>query len=451
MAPSCKYAMTYSYEKKTSNPARFEQIQLSAYELLKYFIMEQSKYSYLHHVIMSHTGAQKTLNSKAKLDGGKRKSPWMASSPFSEDPLADQTQIWENFNSMCKLQQTVATVICARSETGIDKQSLAIQLSTPSSSQDSIATSQASTRPVSETNSPIETCAVLVDGHVKQFQQHLRMLFSPGGSEGQVEHKWRLCILLLIAFLRRNISTLCKSADKAERLGELQKWRSRCAESGDDFLKHFDGLLEAKKPPASGFDFKKSETKQFESCIFVLDEFVLQKLSLEHEKHEWKKKVNMNWFQLENTDSAADFLDRAEPFLRKFFTKNRMDGPKILGKLIPVNSYLNSYVVFFHMDALTSLLMRENCLVQNVLDNRRSQQARAAGQHKSSTSSSKISFMVSSANWHEEWLSEATCPSQEHVTDIVSGLQQIATIMTTDWRPPGVSLSNARSVEVQVC
>jgi len=53
----------------------------------------------------------------------------------------------------------------------------------------------------------------------------------------------------------------------------------------------------------------------------------------------------------------------------------------------------------------------------------------AAEANKSSTS--EISFVVSSANWHV-WLAEGTSPSQAQVSEIVLDLQQIAHL-SPDW------------------
>jgi len=347
-------------------------------------------------------------------------------------------------NFMSKLLEMVAKGMAFSK-----KQSPEIQLITPRQSllQDSGAKSQASTRPVTRANSPAEICAVHVDGDVKKFQEDLRKFIFPGGPEGQPQQKWGLCKLVLIAILRENLSTLCKSKDKTEREADLQKWRSQCSGPGDDFVKHFDGLLTANEPPACGFDSTKVETKQFELCIFVLDKFVLQELIPEEEKYKWKEDVNKNWFELKDTDSAADFLDRAEIFFRESFSNNPTRGAKILGTLIPVNSY----VVFFRMDALASLLMREHCLVQHVLDHQlQPQQAQAAGQHQPSTSRNKVNFLVSSANWHEEWLSEAKRPILERVTELVARLQQIASLPNVLLEANEVPLDMASAVKVQV-
>jgi len=95
--------------------------------------------------------------------------------------------------------------------------------------------------------------------------------------------------------------------------------------------------------------------------------------------------------------------------------------------------------------------MREHCLVQHVLDHQlQSQQAQAAGQHQPSTSRNKVNFLVSSANWHEEWLSEAKRPILERVTELVARLQQIASLPNDVLEANEVPLDMASAVKVQV-
>ena len=53
-------------------------------------------------------------------------------------------------------------------------------------------------------------------------------------------------------------------------------------------------------------------------------------------------------------------------------------------------------------------------------------------------------------NWHEEWLSEAKCPSQERWAELVSGLQQIASLPKALHEDNQVPLSMASGVKVQV-
>ena len=356
------------------------------------------------------------------------------------------------------LQQLVARRMCAPPPTNHERTSTPPPAAWQSLSQDSSARSQASTLQNTPTrgNTP-ETIAVLVPGDVRHFQEHLKSLMFPDqGSGGQLmQQKWRFCLLVLIAFLRDNISDMCVSEDEEEREDEMQKWRFRCSEPSDEFVEQFEVLLETYKPLASEFKFacefkfRSLETKPCEYCIFVLDKLVWQKLP-RHDQPDWKKFVQKDWFKSENADSAEDFFNRAESFLGTTFgvgTKTR--GAKILGKLIPVNSY----VVFFRMDALTSLLMREHCRVQHALDSQlQSQQARAgaAEQHRSPTSTRTVSFIVSSANWHESF-SEYKRPSDSRMIELVSGLQQISSLPTVLLEANQVPLSRADEVKEQVC
>ena len=233
------------------------------------------------------------------------------------------------------LQQTVYSGICT--PTNPERMSTPPPPSRQSFlSQDSSAESRASTTLVAPASNDVpEAIAVLVPGDVGQFQEHLRTLIFPDKASGGhlVQQKWRFCLLVLISFMRDNILEMCDIEDNLERGDELQKWRYRCTEPGDDFVRHLDRLLRSYKPPASGFDFTQPGTKPFESCIFVLDKLVFQNLQID-DQIEWEEEVRKNWFDPENADAAAVFLDRAEPFLGTFYgTKTR--GITILGKLIP--------------------------------------------------------------------------------------------------------------------
>ena len=361
------------------------------------------------------------------------------------------------------LQQTVARGMCT--PTNPERMSTPPPPARQSISQDSITESQPSTAPGSPArgNTP-EAIAVLVPGDVGQFQEHLRtFIFPDKASGGQlVQQEWRFCVLVLISFLRDNISDMCKSKNQAEREFELQKWRYRCAEPGEAFVKNFDRLLRAFKSQDFGFDCQKlaAVTRDWKFCIFLLDKIVSQKLQ-DDDQIEWEEEVQKNWFDPENADAAAVFLDRAEPFLGATFGGSKTRCANILGELVPANSY----IVFFRMDALTSLLMREHCRVQHALDNKMQfQQVQAGAEHKRhlSTSINTVSLIVSSANWHE-CFSEHKHPSEARMTELVAGLQQIASLPTVllDAQQVPVStvlldahkvpVSGARDVGVQVC
>ena len=77
-------------------------------------------------------------------------------------------------------------------------------------------------------------------------------------------------------------------------------------------------------------------------------------LNLKH--GDWTKNVVGGWFSTTNTETADDFLQRAESFLQKSF-KGESNGAKILYKVIQVSSY----VAFFRMECLEALLFREQC------------------------------------------------------------------------------------------
>ena len=147
------------------------------------------------------------------------------------------------------LQQMVTNGMCTASN--------AERMSTPpppvrqSMSQDSSAETQQSTAPCTPAreNTP-EVIAVLVPGDIEQFQEDLRKLIFPDkDSEDQlVQQKWKFCVLVLIAFLRDNISDICDSEDETDREYELQKWIFRCSNPEDEFIEEFEALLKRTNP-----------------------------------------------------------------------------------------------------------------------------------------------------------------------------------------------------------
>ena len=103
----------------------------------------------------------------------------------------------------------------------------------------------------------------------------------------------------------------------------------------------------------------------------------------------------MKDFDPNNADIAEDFLEHAEKFLQEA-VKGEKWGIKILGKVIETKCY----VVFFRMEALAALLLREYCSQQKIL------QALQQKQHDAQETAKKpqdtlplvISLMVSSSN-----------------------------------------------------
>jgi len=308
-----------------------------------------------------------------------------------------------------------------------------------------------------------EIVTVYVKGDSRQISQFLEgfIVELHGYSNVQaLQSKWRLCKLVLLAFVRDNIVDMC-SGENSEGVKELFKmWQYFCEEKqGISFFDELNFELELKKPSAlEGWNFvQKAEPRRFETCIFVLDRQVHEEILKSYSaKSRWKQRVQAKWD--EPQDTAESFLDRAE-----FFFSDPLYW-KILGRL----SDTGSFVVFFRMDALTALLVREQCQLQRMLQiERYSLEKKAAAVDEEQTlsmskahsaspaaetnksSTSEINFVVSSADWHV-WLAEGTSPSQVQVSEIVSDLQQIAHLPPALLEKNEVPLSAAGTVEV-VC
>jgi len=165
---------------------------------------------------------------------------------------------------------------------------------------------------------------------------------------------------------------------------------------------------------------------------------VLGILSSKPAKRRWEIDVQAKWFDPLNTEPASAYLGRAQNYLSGRF------GILIPGKLFKTSSY----VVFLRMNSLTALLVRTQCQVQHMQYTQGlSQKAQTGADEKKLLSSSRVSFVVSSANWHE-WLSEGKSPSKEHIADIVWGLQRIAHLPSAILKDKEVPCSEAGHVDV---
>jgi hypothetical protein len=139
-------------------------------------------------------------------------------------------------------------------------------------------------------------------------------------------------------------------------------------------------------------------------------------------KDEWIKEVVLDWFVSGNAERADGFLERAEKFLQKG-VKGESWGAKILGNVIKTNSY----VIFFRMEALAELLLREHCALQMKQHTQRQMQQDLLEPATCAPSLPPISLVVSSSNWH--WSSaEGNDISAPHKADITARLRCIASL-----------------------
>jgi len=204
-------------------------------------------------------------------------------------------------------------------------------------SASSTDSSQASTTPSSPSG---ETLAAHVCEDVAQFETFLRdfirSCYGNASEQGAQQHKWRLCSLVLLSFLRDNISEMCAAEDADEREQLIDLYRGMCGLQEQDFMEKFEELLRAQQPPALvcwGMDWQAAAGNGYEACAFVLDKYLLE--GLPSGKPVLKTKLlRTEWGKVRATGSdqgaggsASCFLDRAEGFFRNSFFAT------ILGKL----------------------------------------------------------------------------------------------------------------------
>jgi hypothetical protein len=258
-----------------------------------------------------------------------------------------------------------------------------------------------------------------------------------------------------------------KGAYDPEIAQAFHSWRSKCLDPTVNIIDEFHEMILALEPPIftqinhefsdalsdgtpNGKPFPFSGGKRNHTSIFVIDWMVQHsqyRLTDKCAKSEWaKNKVVLQWFNPGNTDSADDFLDRAESFLiKKISCRDQTTwGTKILGNVIQTNSY----VVFFRMEPLVALLLREYCKQQQILHAH--QQMQLDSEETTPKSSSPwplaITLMVSSSNWHLP-LTDADVPGSDHVSEIVGRLRRIACLPAEVLEENECSLDKAAFVD----
>jgi hypothetical protein len=282
--------------------------------------------------------------------------------------------------------------------------------------------------------------AMHVENDVREFRDDMKKLIegfleqpSSEAAEQPGQRRWRLCELLLVAFMRNEVASSCD----LEVARNLEAWQGKCGDPDENIVDSFHEIISFMRPPL----FKDLKYKFAESSrnnhisVFVID-WMFQHSSWSKgippfTIHEWTKKVVMKWLDDGNTEDAEAFLERAEKFLQKG-VKGESWGAKILGKVIQTNSY----VIFFRIEALAALLLREHCALQMKQHTmQRQMQQDLSEPSKCGASLPPIRLVVSSSNWH--WssaeclsFSESEEASQAHVSEIAGRLREIACLPT---------------------
>jgi len=182
-----------------------------------------------------------------------------------------------------------------------------------------------------------QVLAMHMDRNVDQFREDMKQFMQSFlRSNEPAPRKWKLCELLLVAFMRDKVapSWFCDPV-LAEN---LEAWQGWCEDPDKNLIDAFHKLMHSLKPSvfeALEYDFAKSG-KQNHTSLFVIDWMVRHSAwaLAQGKRDEWAEEVVLHWFNSENTETSDCLLERAETFLRKG-VKGISWGAKILGKVIP--------------------------------------------------------------------------------------------------------------------
>jgi len=286
--------------------------------------------------------------------------------------------------------------------------------------------SEASTEPATPQSPQSQVVAMHVENDVREFRDDMKKLMegfltpqSGAAGDQPALRKFRLCELLLVAFMRDKVAPFCDS----ESAENLDTWQESCANPTENLFERFHEMLSLLKPPVLAeinLQLQENQKKDYIS-IYVID-WVVQHSSwkLPVTKHpDWQKRVVQQWFDAGDAATAEDFVERAENFL-EVGVKGKTWGAKILGKVIETNSY----VIFFRMGALTTLMFREFFNQHNA---GKTMQQELSEPAKCEPFLPPIRLVVSSSSLH--WSSaERGNMSTIHIADISARLQRIAAL-----------------------
>jgi len=313
-------------------------------------------------------------------------------------------------------------------------QEAARQMSSRSQSPAPSAASGLETLPASPLpSSSQDIFALYIKSEVGQFKDDMKkiiQLFNPAidASDQPARKRWRMCELMLVAFMRNIVAPSCESEEMTEfetceNIAEnLQAWHDMCVDSERNLIDGFnDWVLDLKPPIFKDLEYEFPESsRQNHVSVFAID-WMVQKADSKDipsfTKKEWVGKIVQKWF---DSDEEADtFLDRAETFFLKGAIRQ---GWKILAKVIQTNSY----VVFFRMEMLTAMLVREHWALEKRRKAHSLEQADCL-EKSNYVPPLAISLLVSSSKWHLS-LADGEAPNETQVSEIVWRLQRIASL-----------------------
>lgn len=155
-------------------------------------------------------------------------------------------------------------------------------------------------------------------------------------SDQPAPRKWKLCELLLVAFMRDKVAPSCDT----EIAQNLVAWQEKCEDPDANLVNSFNKFMLLLKPSILkeqlSYEFSDGNKKNHTS-VFVIDWMVQNSpwALIKAKKDEWIEEVVRD-FDPDNAESAEDFLERAEKFLQNS-AKDEKWGITILGKVIKTN------------------------------------------------------------------------------------------------------------------
>jgi len=247
---------------------------------------------------------------------------------------------------------------------------------------------------------------------------------------------------------------IAPSCNDESTVEDLDFWQAKCEAPAANLLQEFSTTMQNLDPkPAILAEImntykSKGTNKQMQFCVAAIDWMVQHStwaLKGKSQLRVWRNDVVKQWFDTENTESANSFLERAEHFLHEGAADTNW-GAKILGRVIETNSY----VVFFRMGPLASLLFRGYCELQESQDAHQPMQENssepATSEKKCCALPIPISLIVSSSNWNISF-GESNGHNSADILDIVSRLRRIACLPPKLLQENEYSMSDVDSVK----
>ena len=159
---------------------------------------------------------------------------------------------------------------------------------------------------------------------VREFRYDMANLIRDFLASSKQRREWRLCELLLVAFMRNMIAPSCKDSNA---LGEIKFWQGKCNTPSTNLVQYFHEMLINLDPKPAIFTeimdkYKVAVAGKKNDLSFLsvgaIDWMVQHSAWALRGKsliRNWRNEVVMQWFDSGSTEASDIFLERAETFL----------------------------------------------------------------------------------------------------------------------------------------